>query len=115
MKLATLASIVALAGCQKVDPDYCPLHPDDQRCHGIFDGGVDSGPIGAHIGGTVNGLKGAGLVLQDNGGDDYTIFGDGSGNPVMFTFPSVLPFGSAYAVTVSQQPANPLQSCTVQK
>ncbi len=108
------ASLVTIAGCQYRDGLYCMKHPEDLGNCGRNDGGID-GVMGAHIGGTVNGLKGAGLVLQDNRTDDYTIFGDGTGNPVTFTFPTVLPYGSPYMVTVSQQPANPLQSCTVQK
>jgi len=63
---------------------------------------------GFPIGGTVSGLNGAGLVLQDNGGDDLTVVGTGS---VKFTFPSLVT--GAYAVTVKTQPSNPAQSCTV--
>jgi hypothetical protein len=63
---------------------------------------------GFAIGGTVSGLNGAGLVLQDNGGDDLTVVGTGS---VKFTFPSLVT--GAYAVTVKTQPSNPAQNCTV--
>ncbi len=57
------------------------------------------------IGGSVSGLSGA-VVLQDNGGDDLTVTGNGS-----FTFQSKLASGAAYAVTVKTNPAG--QSCTV--
>jgi len=60
------------------------------------------------IGGTVSGLLGAGLVLQDNGGDDLAISGDGS-----FTFATPVASGSMFAVTVRTQPALPSQTCTV--
>lgn len=63
---------------------------------------------GFSIGGTVSGLNGAGLVLQDNGGDDLTVVGTGS---VKFTFASLVT--GAYAVTVKAQPTNPSQDCTV--
>ncbi len=63
---------------------------------------------GFAIGGTVSGLSGAGLVLEDNGGDDLTVVGTGS---VKFTFATLVT--GAYAVTVKTQPTNPAQNCTV--
>lgn len=61
------------------------------------------------VGGVVSGLKGKGLVLQNNGGDDITVNANGS-----FAFPTAAAKGSAYAVTVKTQPGQPDQSCTVQ-
>src|SRR5215831_3113212 len=103
------ASLASLAGCQYRDGLYCMKHPEDLGNCGRNDGGID-GVVGAHIGGTVNGLKGNGLVLQLNGSDDYPILGDGTGSAVSFQFLDVLSYGSTYAVTVTQQPANPLQT-----
>jgi 6-phosphogluconolactonase (cycloisomerase 2 family) len=60
------------------------------------------------IGGTVTGLTGTGLVLQDNGGDNLSITGNGA-----FTFATPLASGKAYAVTVLTQPSSPTQTCTV--
>lgn len=60
------------------------------------------------VGGTVSGLVGTGLVLQDNAGDDLTISGNGG-----FKFATPVASGRTYAVTVKTQPGNPLQSCTV--
>lgn len=60
------------------------------------------------IGGTVSGLSGSGLVLQNNGGDNLAISSSGS-----FTFPTSLLDGSSYAVTVQTQPGSPNQTCTV--
>lgn len=60
------------------------------------------------IGGAVSGLLGAGLVLQNNGGDDVSV--DSSGG---FTFPTEVASGAAYDVTVRTQPSNPTQACTV--
>src|SRR4051812_22480428 len=60
------------------------------------------------VGGTVTGLAGTGLVLQNNGGDDLSVSADGS-----FTFPTALKSGDSYAVTVLTQPAGPTQTCAV--
>jgi 6-phosphogluconolactonase (cycloisomerase 2 family) len=60
------------------------------------------------IGGTVTGLSGTGLVLQDNGGDNLTVNQSGA-----FTFATALASGTAYAVTVFTQPTSPTQTCTV--
>ncbi len=60
------------------------------------------------VGGNVSGLVGSGLVLQVNGGDDLAIATDGP-----FTFPTPIADGSVYAVTVTTQPADPAQFCTV--
>ena len=62
------------------------------------------------ISGSVSGLLGAGLVLQNNAGDDLPIATDGR-----FTFRTPLAHGATYAVTVLSQPANPAQNCVVRK
>ncbi len=60
------------------------------------------------IGGTVSGLAGSGLVLQNNGSDNHPIAGDGP-----FTFTTPIASGDAFEVTVLTQPSNPSQNCTV--
>jgi 6-phosphogluconolactonase (cycloisomerase 2 family) len=65
-------------------------------------------PTQYSIGGTVSGLSGTGLVLQDNGGDNLTVTANGA-----FTFATKVNSGGAYAVTVLTQPTNPAQTCTV--
>jgi len=60
------------------------------------------------IGGTVSGLSGTGLVLQNNGGNNLSISGNGS-----FTFSTAIAAGGAYSVAVLTQPSNPVQTCTV--
>jgi hypothetical protein len=60
------------------------------------------------IGGSVAGLAGTGLVLQDNGGDSLQVSANGR-----FTFATALPSGSAYSVTVLSPPIDPYQNCTV--
>ena len=80
-------------------------------------GGVPSGsPFGSGqgggggatytVGGTVSGLSSGTVVLEDNGGDDLSVSGDGS-----FTFATALASGAAYSVTVASSPAG--QACTV--
>ena len=60
------------------------------------------------VSGTVNGLAGSGLVLQDNGGDDLNVAADGG-----FTFATAVASGANYAVTVKTQPSDPSQTCSV--
>jgi len=64
---------------------------------------------GYAVGGTVSGLSGTGLVLQNNGANDLTV--DAAGQ---FSFPTPVTSGGAYAVTVRAQPAGGSpQRCTV--
>ncbi len=60
------------------------------------------------IGGTVSGLSGSGLVLQDNGGDNLSVTANGA-----FTFATKIASGGAYAVTVHTEPSSPAQTCAV--
>jgi galactose oxidase-like protein len=60
------------------------------------------------IGGTVSGLSGTGLVLQDNGGNNLPVSANGT-----FTFTTAIASGGAYSVTVLTQPSSPAQTCTV--
>jgi N-acetylneuraminic acid mutarotase len=59
------------------------------------------------VGGAVTGLHQAGLVLQDNAGDNLAV----DAGATSFTFATSLPSGSAYSVTVLTQPA--AENCTV--
>ena len=67
-----------------------------------------NGTVTYTVGGTVTGLEGTGLVLQNNDGDDIAISADGS-----FTFVTALANGSDYSITVLTQPSSPNQICTV--
>ena len=60
------------------------------------------------VGGTVTGLQGSGLTLEDNGGSALAVSASGT-----FVFSGLLATGAAYAVTVAGQPDAPAQSCTV--
>ena len=61
------------------------------------------------IGGTVTGLLGSGMVLQNSSGKYLSVIANGS-----FTFPSGVANNGTYSVTVKTQPTNPAQTCTVQ-
>lgn len=70
-------------------------------------GGSGGGIIPTYtIGGSVSGLQGAGLVLQDNLGNDLSVANNGS-----FVFSAAIAAGSAYSVTVKTQPTNVWQTC----
>src|ERR1700722_16641701 len=61
------------------------------------------------ISGTLVGLHSAtGLVLENNGGDSITLLQDGT-----FEFSEGITNTDAYSVTVTTQPSNPTQTCTV--
>ena len=67
-----------------------------------------SAPVTYTIGGTVSGLSGTGLVLQNNGSNNLSVSANGS-----FTFTTAIASGGAYMVTVLTQPSNPAQTCGV--
>ncbi len=67
--------------------------------------GVCSAPAFT-VGGTVTGLTGTGLILQNNGGDNRSISANGA-----FTFTNPLATGASYNVSVLTQPSG--QSCAV--
>ena len=60
------------------------------------------------VGGTVTGLRGSGLVLDNNSGDSLAISANGA-----FVFSSSVTKSGAYSVTVATQPTDPVQTCTV--
>lgn len=87
-------------------------------CGGSSSGGNDAGNVAQpppttttySIGGVVDGLEAPGLVLRNNGSDDLTITANGR-----FDFSTSLPTGSAYEVTILNQPGSDArsQSCMV--
>src|SRR6185312_6768358 len=80
----------------------------DAAVDGPTDGGTDAVTMLFQIGGTVSGLTGTGLVLQNNAGDSLNVSADGA-----FAFATPLPTGAPYVVTVQTRPALPRQTCTV--
>jgi hypothetical protein len=57
---------------------------------------------------SVSGLTGAGLVLQDNAGDDLSVSANGTAS-----FATLVASGGPYAVTIKTSPGNPPQNCAV--
>jgi len=64
-------------------------------------------PPGFTVGGTVTGLVGTGLTLQDQ---HFTSITPGNG-PFTFNLPTQT--GSHYEVTITSQPSNPVQVCSI--
>ena len=73
----------------------------------IVEGNVPAPTVFYNVGGTVTGLTGTGLVLQNNSTDDRTVSSDGS-----FTFATAIAAGDPYNVSVQTQPSG--QNCNVQ-
>jgi|GEM_PF-6637654 len=71
---------------------------------------VGSGPFVVPL--DVIGLKGTGLVLQNNGGDDLAVLPNDAGTQTV-SFATKIDLGKGYAVTVKTQPSSPPQTCTV--
>ncbi|MGH8241671.1 MAG: hypothetical protein ACREXP_32260, partial [Steroidobacteraceae bacterium] len=63
-------------------------------------GGQQQAPPKVTIGGTVAGLAGSGLILQNNGADDLAVSANGA-----FNFKTSVDAGSAYNITVFALPA----------
>src|SRR5271165_5525016 len=68
-------------------------------------GGIDAK---YSVGGTLTGLAGSGLVLEDASGNDLRLESNGG-----FVLSGGLDNDAAYPVTVKTQPANPTQVCIV--
>jgi hypothetical protein len=85
--------------------------PGEQRCSIVGGAGTVAGAdvtgvavdcLGLRlVTGTVEGLEGGGLVLQNNGGDDVVVAADGR-----FTFRTKIVDGGTYDVSVLHQPAS---------
>jgi hypothetical protein len=71
-------------------------------------GGGDTSPSTFMLGGTVTGLSGSGLVLQQSSSNSVTVSAAGP-----FQFPQQVANGTAYSITVQAQPTNPSQTCVV--
>lgn len=80
-----------------------------QGCGGSSYGDSDDGSGSSYtVGGSVSGLTGSGLVLQNNGGNDLNITANGA-----FTFTTAIAYGATYSATIKTQPADPPQVCTL--
>ena len=67
-----------------------------------------SAPVTYTVGGTVSGLTGSGLVLQDNSGSNLPVSANGN-----FAFTTAISSGGTYNVSVLTQPSSPTQTCAV--
>src|SRR5262245_66632821 len=80
----------------------------------LDDGGAGGGtgqqqpPGKVTVGGTIAGLSGSGLMLQNNGGDDL----GGTANGVS-TFKTSVDAGTPYNITVAAQPTAPSQFSSI--
>lgn len=77
-------------------------------CGGGGSGGASASPPTYSIVATVTGLSGAGLVLQNNGTIDLPVGANGT-----FNISTAALSGSAYALTVKNQPRSPAQTCVI--
>jgi hypothetical protein len=64
------------------------------------------------IGGTVTGLVGSGLVLENSSDSELLPISAANGNEA-FTFTKLVPTGTKYTVSISTQPSGPVQTCVV--
>jgi hypothetical protein len=64
------------------------------------------------IGGTVTGVVGTGLILQNSSNSEQLPISPANGNQA-FTFTKLVPTGTTYNVTIFAQPTAPTQNCTV--
>ncbi|MFC4821004.1 choice-of-anchor Q domain-containing protein [Dokdonella ginsengisoli] len=98
------AYTVVIAPASSADPAYAGIDPPDVAVVN------EEGEIPPHhIGGTVIGLLGDGLVLSlDGTGETLPIAANGR-----FDFTTALAPGAAYSVTVAAQPQSPAQDCVV--
>ena len=113
----TFATPIASGGTYNVTVLVQPTTPS-QTCTVAGGTGTATGNVGTVVvtcsagtllvGGSVSGLAGTGLVLQDNGGDNLKVSANGA-----FQFATLLVSGATYSVTIQTQPTGPTQSCTV--
>ena len=94
--LAAAFAVAALAAC----------HPDGGN---FFDQPVPV--VLANLEGTLSGLVGSRLTLQNNGAGGFQLNGS-MANGASVVFAAVL-FNSAYSLTVQTQPTNPSQTCVI--
>ena len=117
---ATLIALAFLVGCgsSSCDKNLTPGAPGSCTGPAASGSGAGSGsgsgsgsaanPGPFTVGGTVIGLTGTGLVIEDNGGDDLTISQNGP-----FTFKVPITSGGSFRVTVKTQPASQPLPCSV--
>ncbi len=79
-------------------------------CHGGAGGGINlDGPFADNLGGTLSGLVGSRLTLQDNSMTLISQLNGPAANGTNLVF-GIVDFGTSYDVTVATQPTNPSQT-----
>ncbi|MGO9836394.1 MAG: hypothetical protein ACLP1X_19510 [Polyangiaceae bacterium] len=73
----------------------------------------DGGTRRFTVGGTVDGLRGTGLVLVGDKIEPVTVSPGVNGASVSFTFQTAVPSGFPYDIVIQTQPTNPSQKCTI--
>jgi DNA-binding beta-propeller fold protein YncE len=96
-----MAATLALVGCSNSGDDLAPAPAPAPVPVPVPVPGVTY-----TVGGTVSGLTGTGLVLQNNNASDLAVAGNGA-----FTFATPVVVGASYSVTVKTQPSG--QTCSV--
>ena len=71
-------------------------------------GGGNPPPSTLGVEGFVSGLAGSGLMLSNNGSDNLAVGSNGG-----FIFAKPLSNGDSYNVTITSQPNNPVQDCSI--
>ncbi len=94
VRTVLMATMIAgLSGCGEKEKEAPPAPP----------------PPPLTVGGTVSGLAGGEVVLQNNGSDDLTVKANGK-----FKFPKALKKGASYTVSIKTSPTQPVkQTCKV--
>lgn len=110
----------AATGCGLTLEGTAPDAPDAQSANDVHvpppgeedasDGRAE--PSTYAVGGTVTGLAGTNLVLENNGADPIVVLPNADGT-ARFEFQTRLLAGASYAVKVRTQPETPEQTCTV--
>jgi len=106
-----MAVALLMLGCSAADRPSAPSPGSSSSSKDESDASTPGNvqePLYA-VGGSIAGLRGSGLVLQNNGGDDLTV----SPLATSFAFAQKLRTGATFKVTIKSQPTNPEQNCSV--
>jgi 6-phosphogluconolactonase (cycloisomerase 2 family) len=109
--LATAAPYAVTVGTQPTTPSQtCTVTNGSGTIAGadITNVAVNCAVSKFTVGGTVTGLAGTGLQIQNNAGDTLSVTQNGS-----FTFATSVGSGANYSIGISTSPVNPIQLCTL--
>jgi alpha-tubulin suppressor-like RCC1 family protein len=112
LSVCVVMSCLLLAGCGGGGSSSTPSQPSADAAQSLTASSSSNSSVAEMtyaIGGTVYGLVGFGLVLQNNNGGDIEINGDGN-----FSFLGKLANKKTYDVRVKTRPATPAQTCRIE-